>query len=189
MNKKQQGLTYGKLVLIMLALVVLFVGAAFVRQFFVGPGVGFNDVPFSNVRDADFTKFEKQVDSPTLNRFRTVTTDSIGTLMFVKTNEGNFAKLNAEFNKCLIDPANLKFWIHQGTVYNPDGQVVQRLDNACVDLGQKFDLDTGLTETNGAEEGDADLTFVYRNVGLQILQTTDNVFMLLPTADQLTPTN
>lgn len=189
MNKPQQGLTYGKMVLIMLALVVLFVGAAFIRQFFVGPAIGFNDVAFAYVRDADYSQNESQLDTPTLNLSRAVTANSIGTMLFIKTNEGNFAKLNAEFNKCLIDPQNLKFWIHQGVVYNPNGQVINRLDNACIDLGQKFDLDTGQSEADGAAEGSADLTFVYRNVGLQILQAANNATMRIPSATDLESVN
>lgn len=167
----------------MLALIVLAIGAAFVRQFFSGPSVGFSDVPFVLLQHAQYD--QRQLDSATLNRFKSVTAQSTGTLLWVKTNAGNFAKLSVSFQKCLIDPQNIKFWIHQGTVYDADGRILRRLDNFCVDLTQKFDLDSGQSQSQGAPAGSADIAFVYQGVGLQLIQAINGAAFKLPLSEDL----
>jgi len=183
MNQQRRELTYGRLMLILLALIVFAVGAAFVRQLFTGPTIGFDDVPFVLVQQAKYDR--QQLDSPTLDRFKSVTAQSTGTLLWIKTNAGNFAKLSVSFQKCLIDPQNIKFWIHQGSVYDVQGRIVQRLDNFCVDLTQKFDLDSGQSQSQGAEEGSADVAFIYQGVGLQIAQAINGAASKLPLSEDL----
>ena len=183
MNPQRRGLTYGKLMLLMLALIVLAIGAAFVRQWFTGPSIGFDDVPFVLVQQAKYNR--QQLDSPTLDRFKNVTAKSTGTLLWVKTNAGNFAKLSVSFQKCLIDPQNIKFWIYQGSVYDTQGRIVQRLDNFCVDLTQEFDLDSGQSYSPGAKEGSADIAFIYQGVGLQIVRAVNGAVFKLPLSEDL----
>lgn len=181
-GRQKKGLTYGRLVLIMLALVVLIVGYAYWRQLSRGPVIDFDHVSFSSVQEAAY--FETQVDSTTLTRLKSVTPNTLGTLIFVRTNQGNFAKLAVEFAFGLIDPQNIKFKIHQGVVYSAEGQIVQQLSGQEVDLSLRFDLDSGAYEGQGAPEGSADLYFVYRGPGLQLVRALPKSFIALPsTAD------
>ncbi len=179
MNAKRPGLTYGKLMLLMLGFIALAVGAAWVRQtFFLGPALGYDDVPLAVVRDAAYDL--TQTDSAALDRLKGVTQKSTGTLLFVRTNAGNVAKLSVSFQKCLLDPQNIKFWVHRGTVYDADGRVVQTLDEHCVDLTARYDLDTGAQGAPDELGEAADLAFVYRSVGLQLVQAVNGAALSLP---------
>ena len=182
---RRRGLKYGQVMLIMLALILLLVGLAYWRQSSLGPAPGFDDVPFSLMQNAIYD--QTQADSVTLAQQKAVTPKSQGSLIFVKTNAGNYAKLSAEFNFCLIDPQNIKFWIHQGALYSPEGEPIRRLDNFCVDLTDRFDLDTGLAESQGAREGSADLYFENRGPALQVAYVLSGAGLALPSVGQLRP--
>lgn len=182
---RRKGLKYGQVMLIMLALILLLVGVAYWRQSSLGPTPGFDDAPFSLMQKVLYD--QTQADSVTLAQQRAVTPKSQGSLIFVKTNSGNYAKLSAEFSYCLIDPQNIKFWIHQGVLYSPEGETIRRLDNVCVDLTDRFDLDTGLAESQGAQEGSADLYFENRGPALQVTYTFSGAGLALPSVAQLRP--
>lgn len=179
----KKGLTYGRLILITIGLILLIVGYALWRQSRLGPQLGFDEIPFSLVQSAKYV--ETQVDSDALRRLKGITPKINGTVLFVRTNAGNYAKLAVELTRCLIDPQNLKFLIHRGVVYSPEGQVVQRLDSACVDLSARFDLDSGQVEGQGAPEGAADLFFVERGPALQLVRAMPRAFLALPSAQAL----
>lgn len=184
--QKKKGLTYGRAMLIMLALIFLAVGAAAVRQRFLGSeALGFKDVGFAVVKAADYV--ETQVDSPTLQRFKTATPKSLGTLLFVRTGEGNYAKLIVDFSFDLLDPQNIKFKIHQGQVLSPQGEVILDLSARALDLSLRFDLDSGQYEGQGAPIGSADLYFIQRGPGLQIVRALPPAFLALPKTSDLHP--
>lgn len=182
---RRRGLTYGQVMLVMLTLILLLVGLAYWRQSTLGPALGFEDVPLGLVLSATYD--QSQADSVTLARQKAVTPKSQGSLILVRTNAGNYAKLSAEFNYCLIDPQNIKFWIHQGVLYSPEGETIRRLDNFCVDLTDRFDLDTGLAESQGAQKGSADLYFVYQGPALQVAYALGDARLALPSVGQLSP--
>lgn len=185
MNESRQGLTYGKIMLIMLAFIVVIVGAAFLRQFFVGPAIGFDDVPFNWLASATYD--QEALDSSQLQRFDPQTPAMPGTLVYARTSEGNLAKLTLVFANCLIDPQNLKLRINNGTVYSPDGAVLHRIGGVtalCVDLDQNYDLDQG-SDGARASDAEADLRLIYRSQGLQIIQPLNNSGLYLPSSDEL----
>jgi hypothetical protein len=122
MNTKKKGLTYGRLMLLMLALILFAIAAAALRQWSLGPTVGFDDVPFDAILNADYAVTE--VNSSLIEQRRNITQKDTGSLMFVKTNAGNYAKLSVIFQPCLIDSANNKFQILQGAIYASDGELL-----------------------------------------------------------------
>jgi len=182
---QKKGLPYGRLVLVMLAFIALAVGLAYWRQSTLGPQPTFEQIPFYRLEQAEYAK--TQLRSDELDQPERASSQIQGAVLFVRTDEGNYAKLAANFNFCLIDPQNRKFWIYKGTVYDPDGAVIRRLDNACVDLSDRFDLDSGQAVSQGAPEEAADLFFKQEGAAIFYVRALSGAFLAAPTRPQLSP--
>ncbi len=182
---QKKRLTYGRLVLIMLGLIALAIGLAYWRQSTLGPQPTFEGIPFYRLEQAEYNR--TQLRSDELDQLERYTSQIQGAVLFVRTDEGNYAKLAANFNFCLIDPQNRKFWIYRGTVYDPDGAVIRRLDNACVALSERYDLDSGQAESQGAPEGSGDLFFRQEGAAVFYVRALSGAFLAAPDRKQLRP--
>jgi hypothetical protein len=184
MNTKKKGLTYGRLMLLMLALILLAVGAAWFRQLSLGPSVGFDDVSLDAMLNADYSVSE--VNSTLINQRKNITPKDNGALIFIRTSAGNFAKLSVAIEPCLLNSPN-QFRIYQGVVFTPAGEVVNNYNLKCVDLKQKFDLDSGLTDSEGATESMIDLEFVSQGPGFSVIKSLPNTSIALPSKEEILP--
>lgn len=178
----KRGLTYGRLMIVLGAAIVLALGVALVQSLLLANQLSFNEITLSLLTSARYDSTEltrQQLDA------RNGDSGKIqGTVIYVKTSESNYAKLAVEFGYRFWSP-KLQFAIYQGTVYDNRGNVLRQLSNVYVPLNLQYDIDAGLTSAEGASEGGVDLAFEERGPAEQILRALNGAQFYLPKAEEL----
>ncbi len=183
-GSRKRGLTYGRWLIVMGAAIALALIVAFVQTLLLTDQFSFDEITFSLLRAARYDKTEltrKELDQ------RNGDTGKIqGTVIYVKTSEGYYAKLAVEFGYRFWSP-KLQFVIYQGAVYDDRGNVLRKdeLSNTYVPLNLRYDIDAGRTDAEGASEAGVDLAFEERGPAEQVLKALNGVAFYLPQASEL----
>jgi len=181
-ESRKRGLTYGRLLIVMGAAIALALLVAFVQTLLLTDQFSFDEITFSMLRAAPYDKTEltrKELDQ------RNGDTGKIqGTVIYVKTSEGYYAKLAVEFSYRFWSP-KLQFVIYQGAVYDDRGNVLRALNNVYIPLNLRYDLDAGLTDAEGASDAGADLAFEERGPAEQMFKALNGAAFYLPRAEEL----
>jgi hypothetical protein len=183
---RKRGLTYGRLLIVMGAAIALALIVAFVQTLFLSNQLGFDEITFAMLRAATYDKAEltrRELDT------RNGDTGKIqGTVIYIKTSEGHYAKLAVEFGYRFWSP-KLQFVVYQGVVYDDRGNVLRKrkdeLYNLYIPLNLRYDLDATLTNEEGASEAGVDLGFEERGPAEQILKALNGAAFYLPQASEL----
>jgi hypothetical protein len=177
-------LTYGRLLIVMGAAIALALIVAFVQTLLLTDQFSFDEITFSMLQSAPYDKTEltrKELDQ------RNGDTGKIqGTVIYVKTSEGHYAKLAVEFGYRFWSP-KLQFVIYQGVVHDDRGNILRRdeLNNVYIPLNVRYDLDAGLTDADGASDAGVDLAFEERGPAEQTLRALNGAHFYLPRAEEL----
>ncbi len=181
---RKRGLTYGRLLIVMGAAIALALIVALVQLFLLANQLNFDEITLSMVRAATYDKTELTRNE--LDQRNGDTGKIQGTVIYVKTSEGHYAKLAVEFGYRFWSP-KLQFVIYQGVVHDDRGNVLRRdeLNNVYIPLNVRYDLDAGLTDADGASEAGVDLAFEERGPAEQTLQALNGAAFYLPKAEEL----
>lgn len=180
--KPRKGLTYGRLMVVLGAAIALALVIAWVQSLLLADHISFDEIGFSVLQRAAYDTTEL-----TRKEFDTHNSDTgriQGTVIYVKTSEGNYAKLAVEFGYRFWSP-KLQFVIYQGAVYDGRGNELRKLFNVYIPLNVRYDVDAGLMETEGASERGVDLGFEERGPAEQTLRALNGAAFYLPKAEEL----
>jgi len=166
--------------MVMGAAIALALLAAFISSLRTADQLGFNEIDFERVKIADYTKSE--LSRRELKELDKVSGKILGAVIFVKTNEGRFAKLAVDFSIKFYE-TQLKFVIFQGIVYNAKGEIYRKIFNESVSLNMGYDLDEGRAEEAAAES--VDLAFAAKGLGDQTVVARNGATFAIPSADAL----
>ncbi len=179
---RKRGLTYGRLLTVLGAAIALAVVIALVQSLVLSHQLDFGEITFSKIKSAVYDKTEltrQELDA------RNGDTGKIqGTVIYVKTSEGNYAKLAVEFGYRFWSP-KLQFVIYQGVVYDDRGNELRKFFNVYIPLNVRYDTDAGLMDTEGASERGVDLAFEERGPAEQTLKALNGAAFYLPKAEEL----
>lgn len=181
MSRKKR-LTYGRLLTVMGAAIALALIAAFVQTLLLADQLGFDEITFAMLQAATYDK--AKLTRADFDKHNGDTGKIQGTVIYVKTSEGHYAKLAVKFGHRFWSP-KLQFVISQGVVYDGRGEVLRRLDNVYTLLNLRYDLDAGLTDGEGASEAGVDLAFEERGPANQTLKALNGAALALPKAEEL----
>ena len=179
---RRKGLTYGRLMVVLGAAIALALVIALVRSLLLADQLSFDEITFAMLQRAGYEKTE--LTRANLDAHNSDTGKIQGTVIYVKTSEGNYAKVAVEFGYRFWSP-KLQFVIYQGTVYDKRGNELRKLFNVYVPLSAKYDIDAGLMDTEGASERGVDLTFDERGPAEQTLRALNGAALYLPQAEEL----
>ncbi len=180
--ERRRGLTYGRLMVVLGAAIALALVIALVQSLLLADHLSFQEIEFSALQQATYDKTE--LTSTELNQHNSDTGKIQGTVIYVRTSEGNYAKVAVEFGYRFWSP-KLQFVIYQGVVYDGRGRQLRTLFNVYIPLNVKYDLDAGLMETEGASEFGVDLGFEERGPAEQTLKALNGAAFYLPKAEEL----
>lgn len=182
-HPRKRGLTYGRLLTVMGAAIALAVILASVRAVLIADHLSFDDITFEMLTAAPYDRTE--LTRAELEQHRGASGKIQGTVLYVKTNESNYAKLAVAFGYQFWNPT-LQFVIYQGQVFDPQGRRIgDPIYNKYMLLVQRFDLDAGRTVERGASPAGVDLAFVERTVADQSVIAVNRAAFALPKADEL----
>ncbi|MCX8104118.1 MAG: hypothetical protein N3E42_06830 [Candidatus Bipolaricaulota bacterium] len=179
---RRKGLTYGRLMVVLGAAIALALVIALVQSLLLADHLGFTEITFSMLQRSAYEKTE--LTRQELDQHNGDTGKIQGTVIYVKTSEGNYAKLAIEFGYRFWSP-KLQFVIYQGTVYDQRGRELRTLFNVYIPLTVRYDVDAGLMDTEGASEHGVDLAFEERGPAEQILRARNGAVFYLPKAEEL----
>lgn len=179
---RRKGLTYGRLLIVLGAAIALALVIALVQRLLLAHQVSFDEITFATLRQAAYETTE--LTRAELDARNSDSGKIQGTVIYVKTSEGNYAKLAVEFGYRFWSP-KLQFVIYQGTVYDERGNELRTLFNVYIPLNVKYDVDAGLMDTEGASEFGVDLAFEERGPADQTLRARNGAAFYLPTAEEL----
>ncbi len=179
---RRKGLTYGRLLIVLEAAIALALVIALVQSLLLAHQLGFDEITFSRLQQASYESIE--LTRTELDAHNGDTGKIQGTVIYVKTSEGNYAKLAVEFGYRFWSP-KLQFVIYQGAVYDGRGNGLRTLFNVYIPLNVKYDVDAGLMETEGASEFGVDLAFDERGPAEQTLKALNGAVFYLPKAEEL----
>ncbi|GBC76092.1 hypothetical protein HRbin07_00288 [bacterium HR07] len=181
-SPRRRGLTYGRLMVVLGAAIALALIIALVQSLLLANQLSFGEISFAALQRASYQKTEltrQELDA------RNGDTGKIqGTVIYVKTSEGNYAKLAVEFGYRFWSP-KLQFVIYQGAVYDGRGNELRTLFNVYIPLNVKYDVDAGLMDTEGASERGVDVGFEERGPAEQTLKALNGALFYLPKAEEL----
>ncbi len=186
--QQKKGLTYGRLVTVMAAAIALAVIVALVQSALIADHLDFDKISYEMLALAQYNR--SALTRAELEQQRGASGKIQGTVIYVKTNEGNWAKLAVEFGYRFWSP-KLQFVIYQLEVFDKGGRPLRlrsnsdRVYNAYVQLHQRYDLDAGRTLEEGASEAGVDLAFVERAVADQSVLAVNGASLALPKAAEL----
>lgn len=188
--QKKKGLTYGRLLIVLGAAIALAGIAAGVQSLLIANHFSFAEISYELLGQASYDRTE--ITSAELVQHRGGSGKIQGTVLYVKTNEGNYAKLAVEFSHRFWSP-KLQFAIYQLEVFDKWGRPLRlrsnsdKVYNAYIQLHQRYDLDAGLTLEEGASEAgvDVDLAFVERSVADQSVLAVNGAALALPKLEEL----
>ncbi|MCS7198126.1 MAG: hypothetical protein NZ930_05565 [Candidatus Bipolaricaulota bacterium] len=180
--ERRRGLTYGRLLVVMGAAIALALVIAFVQSLLLADQLSFDEIAFSMLQGAPYDKTE--LTRAELDHHNGDTGKIQGTVIYVKTSEGNYAKLAVEFGYRFWSP-QLQFVVYQGRVYDRRGKELRTLYNVYVPLSASYDVDAGLMDTEGASERGLDLAFEERGPAEQTLRARNGAAFYLPKAEEL----
>lgn len=180
--QRKRGLTYGRLLVVLGAAIALALIVALVQSLLLAYQKSFDEITFAMLQRADYDKSE--LTRAELDRHNSDTGKIQGTVIYVKTSEGNYAKLAVEFGYRFWSP-KLQFVIYQGVVYDERGNKLRELFNVYIPLNVKYDVDAGLMDTEGASALGVDLVFAERGPAEQTLKAHNGALFYLPKAEEL----
>lgn len=181
--QKKKGLTYGRLMTVMAAAIALAVLAALVQSALIADHLGFNELSYELLALAQYNR--SALTRAELEKHRGASGKIQGTVIYVRTSEGNWAKLAVEFSHRFWSP-KLQFAIYQGEVFDQQGRPLRKpFYNIYIQLYQRYDLDAGRTLEEGASEAGVDLAFVERAVADQSVLAVNGAAFALPKAEDL----
>lgn len=179
---RRKGLTYGRLMVVLGAAIALALAIALVQSLLLAKQVNFDEITFVMLQRASYEKPE--LSRTELDQRNSDTGKIQGTVIYVKTSEGNYAKVAVEFGYRFWSP-KLQFVIYQGTVYDRRGNELRKLFNVYIPLNVQYDVDAGLMDTEGASEFGVDLAFEERGPADQMLRARNGAAFYLPTSEEL----
>lgn len=179
---RRTGLTYGRLLVVLGAAIALALVIALVQSLLLADHVSFSEIAATALQRAAYEKTE--LTRAELDQRNGDTGKISGTVIYVKTSEGNYAKLAVEFGYRFWSP-KLQFVIYQGAVYDARGRALRQLFNVYIPLNVKYDVDAGLMDTEGASERGVDLAFDERGPAEQTLRALNGAAFYLPKAEEL----
>lgn len=179
---RRKGLTYGRLMVVLGAAIALALVIALVQSLLLADHVSFDEIAFSTLQQAPYEKTE--LTRKELDTHNGDTGKIQGAVIYVKTSEGNYAKLAVEFGYRFWSP-KLQFVIYQGAVYDKRSNELRKLFNVYIPLNVKYDVDAGLMDTEGASERGVDLAFEERGPAEQTLRALNGAAFYLPKAEEL----
>jgi hypothetical protein len=180
--QRKRGLTYGRLMIVLGAAIALALVIALVQSLLLAHQLGFGEITFSMLQRASYDTTE--LTRAELDSHNGDTGKIQGTLIYIKTSEGNYAKLAVEFGYRFWSP-KLQFVIYQGAVYDDRGNKLRELFNVYIPLNVKYDVDAGLMDTEGASERGVDLAFDERGPADQTLRALNGARFYLPKPEEL----
>jgi hypothetical protein len=180
---RKRGLTYGRLLTVMGAAIALAITLALVQSVLIADHLGFDEIGYEMLAAASYDRSE--LTRAELEQHRGASGKIQGTVIYVKTSEGNWAKLAVEFSHRFWSP-KLQFVIYQGQVFDSQGRRIgDPIYNQYIQLPQRFDIDAALTLERGASPAGVDLAFVERAVADQSLMAVNGAAFALPRAQEL----
>lgn len=179
---RRKGLTYGRLMVVLGAAIVLALVIALTQSLLLADHLDFTEITFSMLQRSAYEKTE--LTRQELDQHNGDTGKIQGTVIYVRTSEGNYAKLAIEFGYRFWSP-KLQFVIYQGVVYDRRGNELRKLFNVYIPLSVKYDVDAGLMDTEGASERGVDLAFDERGPAEQTLRARNGAAFYLPKAEEL----
>ncbi|MCS6937343.1 MAG: hypothetical protein NZ610_07750 [Candidatus Bipolaricaulota bacterium] len=180
---RKRGLTYGRLLTVMGAAIALAVILAAVRAVIIADHLSFAEIDFERLVAASYDRTE--LTRAELEKYRGASGKIQGTVIYVKTSEGHYAKLAVEFGYQFWNPT-LQFVIYQGGVFDRQGRRIgEPIYNKYMLLVQRFDIDAGRTVERGASPEGVDLAFVERTVADQSLIAVNGAAFALPKPEEL----
>jgi hypothetical protein len=129
--QRKRGLTYGRLMIVLGAAIALALVIALVQSLLLAHQLGFGEITFSMLQRASYDTTE--LSRADLDSHNGDTGKIQGTLIYIKTSEGNYAKLAVEFGYRFWSP-KLQFVIYQGVVYDDRGNKLRELFNVYIPL-------------------------------------------------------
>jgi hypothetical protein len=129
--QRKRGLTYGRLMIVLGAAIALALVIALVQSLLLAHQLGFGEITFSMLQQASYERTE--LARAELDSHNGDTGKIQGTLIYIKTSEGNYAKLAVEFGYRFWSP-KLQFVIYQGVVYDDRGNKLRELFNVYIPL-------------------------------------------------------
>ncbi len=179
---RRKGLTYGRLLVVLGTAIALALVIALVQSLLLADQVSFDEITFAMLQRAAYDKLE--LTRTELDQHNRDTGKIQGTVIYVRTSEGNYAKVAVAFGYRFWSP-KLQFVIYQGTVYDRRGNELRKLFNVYIPLNVQYDLDAALMDTEGASEFGVDLAFEERGPADQTLRARNGAAFYLPTAEEL----
>ncbi|MFQ5796847.1 MAG: hypothetical protein ACE5JP_17595 [Candidatus Bipolaricaulia bacterium] len=180
-RRPRKGLTFGRMITIIVSLTLIAVVVGYIQQL-ASDKPRFDEVGFGALQDASYEVTE--IDRPQLEEFGKAAQRVQGTLVFVKTSEGRFAKLDVAFSHRFFSN-EVEFVIYKGVIYNPDGSIERELPTDFVSPSFTYDLDRGRSSQEGATEEEVDLAFLYRGVADQRMLARNGASFSVPTTEAL----